>query len=182
MVASRNTVFDFIRRTEQNLETIESGAATGRAKHYEVTQLINSAVGLLFFPKEDIFDTIPQTPLSEIRNVNLPTILHGKLPDDNLRELIRYIRNGFAHYNVYFDNCNNIINGIYIWNITRRKVVDWVAYTSVEDLKSLMLTAAKEFKKITERKEDDDALSRLEKRLGKRIRLISRTARSNSRP
>lgn len=177
MVASRNTVFDFIRRTEQNLETIESGAAAGKAGHYEVTQLINSAIGLLFFPKESVFNTIPQTPLSEIRNVNLPKILHGKLPKDNLQQLIRYLRNGFAHYNVYFENYNNTIKGIYIWNISSEGGVDWVAYTSIGDLRSLMMTAAKEFKKITKSREDDDALSRLEKRLGKSIRLTSREAR-----
>lgn len=176
MVASRNTVYDFIRRTEQNLETIESGALAGKTRHYEVTQLINSAIGLLLFPKEAVFSAIPETPLSELRNVNLPKVLHGKLPEDNLRQLIRYLRNGFAHYNVHFHNDNNIIKGMYIWNVLPRGSVDWVVYTSMKDLRNLMEIAAKEFKNITKNRNDEDPLPNLERILGKPIRLISREA------
>jgi hypothetical protein len=168
MVAYRNTLYDFIRRTKQNLETIESGSKAKPNEYFEVTQLINSVVGLLMFPKEAVYEEIPATPLDELRQrgVPLPTILHGKLKEDTLKQLIRYMRNGFAHYHVHFDSPNNEIRGIYLWNETPKKVVDWVVYISIADLRSLLDLASREFKKITESSKETDSLEQLEKKLG----------------
>ena len=169
----RNPVYDFIRRTKASLLTIEDGAKTDSDKYYEVTQLINSVIGLLMFPKEAVYNSIPTTPLSRFTGAKFPKILHGDLPEDNLRELIRYLRNGFAHYNVNFENYDNQIKGLYIWNVTPDGTVDWVAYISIVDLRGLLELAAREFMKITEKRIERDGLSRIEKSIGKNLRMIS---------
>ncbi len=169
----RNTVYDFIRRTKANLVAIENGAEKKQEDFFEVTQLINSVIGLLMFPKEAVYNLIPETSLEEFKEINFPKILHGKLPKNNFRELVRYLRNGFAHYNVYFENHNNIIKGLYIWNIPPDAPADWVVYISIPDLRELLELAEKEFKKVTKKGPKDDALDRLEKSLGKRLRITS---------
>ncbi len=177
MVAARNTVYDFARRTLKNLEAIEICSVTDPEKCFEVTQLINSAIGLLIFPKEADYNSIPQTSLSTVAcEVALPKVLHGSLPEDNLRKLITYMRNGFAHYNVEFENYNNVIKGIYIWNDNGRGV-DWVAYISIEDLKNLLLYFAKRLTKATEKLADSTPLDDLEQKIGKNLRIVSQEAR-----
>lgn len=162
----RNTVYDFIRRTRANLDTIEQGAKSEPDKYFEVTQLINSVIGLLMFPKEAVYDMIPQKKLSELKEVKLPKVLYGRLPEDNLQSLIRYMRNGFAHYNVQFESVDNQISGLYIWNKKPSGKIDWVAYISIPDLKSLLNLASREFAKLTKGRPNVDALLEVEKKLG----------------
>ncbi len=174
MVASRNTVHDFARRTLANLNSIERLACEDGDKYFEVTQLINSAIGLLIFPKEADYNSVPETKLCDLpTKVNLPKILHGKLPEENLRQLVRYLRNGFAHYNVEFVNDNNIIKGVYIRNVSGGGA-DWVAYTSIDDLKALLKFIAQKLIDATERAPNQETLADLEKSLGKELRIISR--------
>ncbi len=174
MVTSRNTVHDFARRTLKNLEAIEEMARKDPNDYFEVTQLINSAIGLLIFPKEVDYDSIPEIALDNLpMEIPLPKILHGRLPKDNLRELVRYLRNGFAHYNVEFENFNNQIVGVYIWN-GEGGGVDWVAYTSVDDLRKLLIFTANKLINATKKSQNISALEQLERQLKVNLRLISR--------
>ncbi|NMC57860.1 MAG: hypothetical protein GYA51_00475 [Candidatus Methanofastidiosa archaeon] len=58
-----NLVVDFITRTKMNLEFIENQALKNN-KVFEVTQLINSMLGLLVFPCETYINLIPQKSIS----------------------------------------------------------------------------------------------------------------------
>jgi len=99
-----NLVLDFARRTRKNLEFIEAHSGDADRQVYAFTQLINSLLGLLVFPKENFFRSIPETPLSELVAAGWPDIkpVQGRLKEDNLRQLVRNLRNGVAHFNLEF--------------------------------------------------------------------------------
>jgi len=96
-------VIDFARRTRANLEFIENSRKLGE-EVFEVTQLANSLLGLLVFPREHYMGSIPDTPLPELVEQGWPEvrITHGQLPENTLKELMRMLRNSIAHCNVEF--------------------------------------------------------------------------------
>lgn len=96
----RNTLFDFIRRTEANLMIIEKGASKSKNEYFEVTQLLNSMLGLLMFPAEHDLAHVEKVELESIEGFKPPKLLHGRLREENIIGLIRYMRNSVAHYNV----------------------------------------------------------------------------------
>jgi len=112
----KDFIVDFAKRTRANLEFIEH--ATG-SNVFEVTQLFNSMLGLLVFPQQSYMDRIPETPLQDLVNAGWPAInvIKGSPSYDNLRQLIRMLRNGVSHCNVRFiaDN-NNQVTGLRVWN------------------------------------------------------------------
>jgi hypothetical protein len=137
----QNLVSDFAFRTRQNLETLMAlQAKNPEAQVYEVTQLINSMLGLLVLPQQRYFNRIPAIPLAELAEQGwpMPRLISVSAQDqkvEDLRELMRYLRNGIAHFNLEFstDRQNNI-NGLYLWN-TRAGRVTWKVHLSLEDLK-----------------------------------------------
>ncbi len=136
-------VSDFAQRTKANLDLVEKHAASG-APHiaFEVTQLVNSMLGLLVFPQQRWFDRIPRTPLTQLIANGWPSItVYGSVPDDDLRGLSRYLRNAISHCNVEFlsDGFGDI-GGLRIWNTPPRKVEpDWKAQLSIQALRFIAL-------------------------------------------
>lgn len=55
-------IHDFAQRTRKNLKVIESLQEAG-LEVFEVTQLVNSCLGLLVFPQQNFVKKIPHTPL-----------------------------------------------------------------------------------------------------------------------
>ena len=141
-----NLVLDFARRTKKNLEFIEHSLTRDRLNSendvYEVTQLINSLLGLLVFPQQKFYDAIPETPLLELVKDGWPEIIpvEGNLKEDNLRQLLRYLRNGVSHFNIEFlTNRHNKIIGISIWNTPpHTDKPDWKVNLSLQDLKKIV--------------------------------------------
>lgn len=141
-----NLVLDFVKRTKKNLEFVEEYVNNHQLEPdievYEVTQLINSLLGLLVFPEQKFFDEIPKTPLSELIEIGWPEIhiIKGNLRQDNLQELMRYLRNGISHFHVKFlNNDMGIISGICIWNTPQNSSPpDWKANFSLDDLKRIV--------------------------------------------
>ena len=136
-------VLDFARRTKRNLEYIESKSHDNYdLEVYEVTQLINSMLGLLVFPQQKFFDDLPEISLGELVDKGWPKIntTKGKLKEDNLQQLLRYLRNGIAHFNVRFTaNTSNKLTGVSIWNIPQgKKMQDWEAELSLDDLRNIV--------------------------------------------
>ncbi len=135
-------IVDFAQRTRANLEFIEAAEQDGKSV-FEVTQLANSMLGLLVFPRENYTKNIPETPLSDLVNQGWPEIhtTLGKLPKDNLRQLMRMLRNSIAHCNVEFvADTDSVITGIRLWNsITRngRKSKTWQTELSIADLRTI---------------------------------------------
>jgi hypothetical protein len=143
MMEYQQIVRDFTKRTRVNLAQIENSLSEG-SEVYEVTQLVNSLLGLLVFPEQRYFHQIPKTPLHELEKQGWPKIkVVGECPPANdLREQMRYLRNSIAHFNLrFFTNEQSEISGIRIWNINTR--IDshpktWEAVISLVDLRILV--------------------------------------------
>src|SRR3970282_928038 len=89
-------VQDFARRTLANLQFIDQNKK--QPDVYEVTQLINSMLGLLVFPKEEFWDKITPVPLARIPEANVIHQHMGKCSD--LRQFLRCLRNSVSHFNI----------------------------------------------------------------------------------
>ena len=86
---------------------------------YEITQLINSCLGLLVLPQQRFMESIPKTPIIELEQDGwaIPKVT-GQFPQvKNLRELINYLRNSIAHFNIiFFSDYEKEIKSIKICN------------------------------------------------------------------
>ena len=126
----QDLVRDFAQRTRKNLNFIEEQVHSNpEIELYEVTQLINSLLGLLVFPREhyhrrdqklEDFCYIPKTPLKTLENQGWPRVkvLAGQPPCRDLRTLIRHLRNSIAHFNIKFlaDPITAQMAGVRLWN------------------------------------------------------------------
>ncbi len=118
-----DVVRDFALRTRKNLDALDALAENGRDV-YEVTQLINSMLGLLVFPQQEYVDKIPKTLLAELAKSGwpIPKVRGGFKQVENLNQLVRYLRNAVAHFNIKFlgDGQNNI-SVVRVWNMVPAK-------------------------------------------------------------
>jgi len=131
-------ILDFAERTRSNLEFIEAAEAEGD-NVYEVTQLANSLLGLLVFPREHYLQSIPDTPLAVLVDKGWPKIktTYGVLPQETLQQLVRMLRNSIAHCNVEFScDRNRQVDGIKVWN-NKNNQKSWEAQLSIADLRCL---------------------------------------------
>jgi hypothetical protein len=128
-------VRSFAART---LEYIEKQQNLGEDV-YEVTQLINSLLGLLIFPQQRFIEAIPKTPLLELEAQGWPSIqiIQGQSECKTLYDLVRYLRNGVAHFNIRFAaNQDGQIQGLQIWNY-RHGQRNWEAQLSISQLRMI---------------------------------------------
>jgi hypothetical protein len=136
----QEVVRDFAIRTRKNLLALEEARAQGK-EVYEITQLVNSTLGLLVFPQQKYVDKIPKTPLAQLAADGwpVPTVTGGfpQIPD--LNTMIRYLRNAIAHFNIEFiGDGTDQIHLLRVWNThPRTRAVTWKAELSVEDLRKL---------------------------------------------
>lgn len=123
---------EFIARTQKNLKAIECLKQKG-GEVYEVTQLLNSMLGLLIFPRARFFEKIQDKSwdLMDKEGWPLPSGDNAKVSD--LEELIRKMRNAVAHINIELVNDGNEIIGIR-FSSYHRKGQNW---TGVYDIASL---------------------------------------------
>lgn len=136
----KDFIVDFAKRTRTNLEFIEQAKNT---EVFEVTQLFNSMLGLLVFPRQSYFDRIPETPLRDLVTNGWPVIkiIRGQTQCETLNQLIRMLRNGISHCNVEFiaDEARQL-TGLRIWNHERgdrRHGKNWEAELSIQELRSV---------------------------------------------
>lgn len=133
-----NVIRDFAQRTKKNLKVIEKLKQNGE-EVYETTQLVNSCLGLLVFPQQRFIDRIPETPLEKLADEGwpIPHVTGQFRQDANLKDLIRYLRNAIAHFNIEFiGDANNQIKFLHVWN-TNHNVKTWEAVLSVDDLRKI---------------------------------------------
>lgn len=134
----KEVIQDFARRTRKNLEVIDQLHAEGR-EVYEVTQLVNSTLGLLVFPQQEYVDQIPCTPLEELRRDGwpIPKVTGRFEQARDLNQLIRYLRNAITHFNIKFlGDGQNEIEILRVWNEDRGRKT-WEAVLSVSDLRGI---------------------------------------------
>ena len=131
-------VRDFAERTQHNLQLVRRAQEEDN-EAYEVTQLINSMLGLLILPVEHMRNAIPATSLEEMEADGWPTPLvsGGFAAPRDLRDLMRMLRNSIAHFNLEFlSDSSGQITGICLWN-TRRGTRTWQVTLSLSDLEGL---------------------------------------------
>jgi len=123
---------EFIARTKKNLIAIECLKDKG-CEVYEVTQLLNSMLGLLVFPKEKLYKKIQPKNWDMMVKEGWPLPSGDNAKVSDLEELIRKMRNAVAHINIELVNDGNEIIGIR-FSSYHRKGQNW---TGVYDIASL---------------------------------------------
>lgn len=139
-----NVVHDFAQRTRENLRFVREAAQRIESEPhapqvYEVTQLINSMLGLLVFPQQAFIDAIPETPLNELIAQGWPQIrTTGGFEDiQHLKQLVRLLRNAIAHFNIEFLAPSGRLTGVRVWNRNKRNETTWQAELSLNDLERI---------------------------------------------
>ena len=146
----KELVDDFAKRTRINLnifrriqkdhqEIIEQYRKEDpQTDMYEVTQLINSLLGLLVFPREEFVGKIPYKTIKELIKEGwpIPRIKGHYTQANNLNQLVRYLRNAIAHCNVKFNSDKNKkITGLELWNEDMQtKVITWHAELTIDEI------------------------------------------------
>ena len=134
-----NLVRDFIERTRKNLEYIETRVQSDpEAEVYEVTQLVNSLLGLIIFPKEQYFEHIPQDSLEELQKMGwvIPKVSGQFAQVSDLRQLMCYLRNSIAHSNLELISDGYTLTGIRLWNCRDHRK-NWEVKMTIRELRDL---------------------------------------------
>ena len=144
---------EFIRRTKVNLKFIQVAHAndTNDEDVYEVTQFINSMLGLLVFPKEAFYKLIDnKKTLDTYRQdgweIPVPTI-GNKAKWNNLQQYVNHMRNGITHNNIDFSsNDNKEVSGMTIFDqYTKKSPKNWEVAFTIEQLIKFTEKMAKYF-------------------------------------
>ncbi len=153
-------VIEFAQRTLANLNHFYEEPRPLSCPPYEITQLVNSTLGLFIFPKQLVIEKIPTTPLIELERSEWQAIQTGdyiieeviknkegrtrgaRKEANNLRTLIECMRHAFAHATIeyFLDENGRDIGGMWIWNSPSDKnkdVITWAAKLNVNDLRKL---------------------------------------------
>lgn len=134
-------VKDFATRTRKNLETIrELKDSDAEGEIYEVTQLINSLLGLLVFPRQEFMTAIPRTSLSDLEEAgwSIPTVVGSGPQVTDLNQLVSYLRHAISHFNLRFlDDGNNKIAGLEVWNENPPGNEIWRAQLTLDELENI---------------------------------------------
>lgn len=135
-------VQDFARRTYTNLVVIRRLREEGESV-YEVTQFVNSLLGLLVFPKERFFQSIPTINRGQLIQDGWPIERENPLLEQssNLRDFVRRLRNGIVHFRMEFlsiypnvSDESPEINGLRIYDSRNRIDKVWEVVFSLHDL------------------------------------------------
>jgi hypothetical protein len=154
MEYQKDTFKDFARRTLANLYAVESRHKTGDKGVYEVTQLINSMLGLVTFPKEE--ERVPQLTLTELvgrRAWPAPIVLQGVgkvrgkgrgRPKTTLLQVVTALRHAVSHQLIEFRTARrqggNEIVGVRFWN----NKDTWELVIGIDSLRSFVVSLAEE--------------------------------------
>jgi hypothetical protein len=135
-------VRDLARRTKLNLEAIVRAERNGD-EVFSTTQLINSLLSLLVFPRERL--QIPVISIRELQDAGwlLPKPLNSYKQRSDLRQLIGYLRHAVCHGHIDFVSQDHEIVGVIFWNEPHGGLVDWKVSIAVEDLKDFVARFAK---------------------------------------
>jgi hypothetical protein len=128
---------DFAQRTRENLNLINNQVKKN-GSGFEVTQLINSFLGLLVILDELDLEMLKKVDLHSLELHLLPVIGDtSKITPLEFKKKLHLIRNAFAHRNLSFNNELGEINGIYIENRNRERKTIWKEELTVDDMRFL---------------------------------------------
>ncbi len=128
---------DLMRRTMVNLRLIEAQAT--REGPYEITQLVNSFLAALAHPWEEYKQDLDRLSISDANTTGWPELNKEWASDDepkSLGDLLRLVRNAFAHGNLEFlSTGGNEITHIRFWNNKRKGKRTWGAIAGVDSMR-----------------------------------------------
>lgn len=133
-------VVEFAKRTLQNLSIIENHNVDPNDRR-EVTQLINSLLGLVVVPQQKYLDTVPDiTPATLLESQWPKAFFHNTVTkkDIGLHESLTKLRHAIAHFNVDIVSKNGVIAAIKFWNHpggNQDRPIDWSTQMSINDLR-----------------------------------------------
>jgi hypothetical protein len=155
-----DVVADFAERTQNNLNLLRGIHKQDPENVFEVTQLVNSMLGLIVFPRKEYLKRIPDKTTDEMKsdgwpvpkfvtpdeikryrrqNLPMPRKVRPRYADvGTLEKLIRYLRNAIAHFNICFlADYNRNISGVIVWNERKDGKADWVVKLTLEELEEI---------------------------------------------
>jgi len=134
----RDSTVDFIVRTRSNLALIQARKLDVGEERFEVTQLINSLLGLLVMPQQqEIF----RQGVYMLRNLErdgwtFPRPAQGYHNKTELSAMLRLMRNSIAHWGLSFIERNGEISDIVMVNKNDDTGnICWRAQMSVPELR-----------------------------------------------
>lgn len=127
---------DFALRTKANLEFIEKAYRENIPGVYNVTQLINSLLGMVIFLKEG--DFIPRAPLSDFCDEDHLEIIK----DDNnccadIKDFLRRFRNAISHCRIHDFGTPDDIDGFKMHDQRRGQPIDWEIRITTHGIRSI---------------------------------------------
>jgi hypothetical protein len=145
MVMPSEPVRDIMRRTMANLAFVEDNARPDGP--FEVTQLINSFLGALAHPWEALQSELMALPLSEATERGWPALPKERETDrdpSSLGDLVRLMRNSFAHGNITFlPGAKGEIKALCVWNThPSNRQRTWGAIVTVDDARTFLFRFA----------------------------------------
>jgi hypothetical protein len=145
-----NKVLDIVRRTNENLVATDRWrAGDPSTPFHEVTNLVNSLLGLIVVPKEEILGYMRQV---EVRPHGISdwgvafelVQVEGSLPRE-LRPFLTGLRNAIAHAGLDFPSDGTSITGITFANRTNDKArILWTAKFNLEGMRCFLAPLTKE--------------------------------------
>jgi HEPN pEK499 p136 len=140
---------DFVARTRSNLKLTDSLPREGEEAFFEVTQLINSLLGLIVLPRSQL-DALPNTQLDKL-DASWPRVhfatggTPGRRPTD-LRQLIIGLRNAVGHFNIEWLGDGKHISGLRFSSEVAAPP-SWAIEFGLDDLRRFVDRLAQEIEK-----------------------------------
>ncbi len=137
---------DFIKRTKEDIKTY--------SKEYDVTNLINSCLGLIVIPKELKIQKLPNYKFNDENKkygVTKASIELCKDENYSLNNVVRHIRNGISHGLIDFESSSGSTIDFIIISDRRceEAPINFTMKFSTEEFKTFALKVADEFLKIS---------------------------------
>lgn len=127
---------DFAKRTKANLEYIDAAYESGNPDVYNVTQLINSLLGMVIFLKEGKF--VPGAPIETIcEDVHFEVLIDKNECCKNMKKFLRCFRNAIAHCNIEDFGKKENIEGFILYNHNPKNGVDWKIRIQISEIRKI---------------------------------------------
>lgn len=136
---------EIIFRTEKNLQAIKN-LRKQSTEVFEVTQLINSLLGLLVYPRERIIEKVQEISWEMMKREGwpLPTGINAQVP--NLEQLVRHMRNSLVHLNFELLQSQGEIVGMRFFSRPGRD--NWVGEYEIDQLEEFVFMLLDQIKKV----------------------------------
>ena len=154
------TYLSFARRTKRNLDFIQQASGDPTLQIYEVTQLVNSLLGLLLFPRIYTWGYFRSYRINQLDpqrwpNLTNQSIARDKLPVFTLEHVLREMRNAVAHNDLKFiADRDNEIERIGFRNENSKafdyQYREWLLELTLPELRLLLNSLLSEYERFSQ--------------------------------